>query len=449
MQEKELWSRAFMSREEFERMRETPLSDAIVNPIPEPVDVATAEELAPLYSFLSASAPLQPNALGDMTFDRGTVTSDKRLDLCKQVIGPAGIIGLFDALAKDRQSQRHVQHLLLGNNICGPELPLKVAEYISTGGSQLTTWYIAGNRLTGESLRPLCDVLERDCQVRQLWLKRNPLKLGGAQRVAKMLKVNSYMQVLDLSFCGIMDAGAEVLMEALRDNQALRHIYLDANGLSKTSADQLANLLAEGGALLETLSVGLNRLHDEGAEALAGALTKNTSLKKFCIASCGIGSSGIESVAAALKNNCHLVELDIGFLKATAATGEVPNRAEDAGGSAVAAALKGNTTLRALKLSHNCIGVDGRRALRDALCGAHPNKSLVVLEYEQRGMPRDPPVLRDEVTAALLRNLGELPDGERSKMLVELRPHHLSEIASVYRLGNMYSPGPPSDDTSL
>lgn len=62
-------------------------------------------------------------------------------------------------------------------------------------------------------------------------------------------------------------------------------------------------------------------------------------------------------------------------------------------------------------------------------------------------MPREPQVIRDEVTAALLRNLSELSETERAEVQAALRPHHLSEIASVYRLGNVYSPGPPVADT--
>jgi uncharacterized protein (DUF924 family)/Ran GTPase-activating protein (RanGAP) involved in mRNA processing and transport len=446
-QEKEIWSRAFLSEEEFERMRRSPLSDAIRHPIPQPVEVAPASELAPLYDFLNSGSCLQPNTLGDMTFDRGTVTTDRRLDLCKQVIGPAGITGLFDALAKDRESQRHVQHLLLGNNICGVELPRKVAEYIRSGNSQLTTWYIAGNRLTGDSLAPLCEVLETDNQVKQLWLKRNPLHVEGAQRLARLLSANSCLQVLDVSFCGLLDAGAEALVQALKNgNRSVRHLYLDANGLSEAAATLLAGYLAAEGARLESLSMGLNRLYDGGAKALADVLAQQTSLQKFCVASAGIGPLGVEALAGALRTNRDLVELDVGFLKATAATGELPNRAEDRGCGALAAALAENSTLRALKLNHNAVGLDGRRALHKALCGEYPNRTLVALEVEQYGMPHELPFLRDELAAALARNLAGLTDLERTAVQSALRPHHLSEIASVYRLGNVYSPGPPADN---
>jgi Ran GTPase-activating protein (RanGAP) involved in mRNA processing and transport len=437
-----------MSEQEFDRMRCTPLSDAIVNPLPEPVEIAPEAELAPLYGFLNEGLPLRPNALGDMTFDRGTLTTDHRLDLCKQVIGPRGVTGLFDALAKDRQSQRHVQHILLGNNICGEELPAKVAEYIRAGNSQLTTWYIAGNRFTGASIAPLCEVLESDCQVRQLWLKRNPLKTDGALQITRVLRANTYLQVLDVSFCGLLDAGETLIVEALGTNTALRNIYLDANGLTEVTAGPLAKLLQAPHVKLDTLSIGLNRLYDEGAEILAGAVASNVSLSKVCVASCGIGASGMKAIAQGLVSNRSLVELDVGFLKATAATGELPNRAEDSGCIALADALRQNATLRSLKLSHNGIGVQGRQALRDTLCDERSNLSLVSLEYEQLGMPRESQLLREEIAGALLRNWAGLEDSEQSKVKAVLRSPYLAEIASVYRLGNVYSPGPVVDDTS-
>lgn len=148
-------------------------------------------------------------------------------------------------------------------------------------------------------------------------------------------------------------------------------------------------------------------------------------------------------MANMLKINHSMVELDIGFLKATAATSELPNRALDRGCIAIAAALLENSTLRALKVTHNAIGHAGCQALRDALCGECRNQSLVALEMDQIGMPREPQILRDEVATALLRNFSGLSDAESKNVRSLLKPHHLSEIASVYRLGNMYSPGPP------
>ena len=38
---------------------------------------------------------------GDLSFLRGTICSDKRLDLCKQVIGPGGIEPLMASLLID------------------------------------------------------------------------------------------------------------------------------------------------------------------------------------------------------------------------------------------------------------------------------------------------------------------------------------------------------------
>lgn len=79
----------------------------------------------------------------------------------------------------------------------------------------LRTWYIAGNRITGEGLAPLCEALADDDLVHQLWLKRNPLHVSGAQRLSSMLLTNRCLQVLDLMNCGLLDAGAEALMPGL------------------------------------------------------------------------------------------------------------------------------------------------------------------------------------------------------------------------------------------
>ena len=94
------------------RLFSTPLSNAVLNPEPEPVDIATSEEMEPLHHFLrcfaaSANAPTPSHDStlhtlpGNLSFPRGTLCTDKRLDLCKQVIGPSGVDPLMTSLYMD------------------------------------------------------------------------------------------------------------------------------------------------------------------------------------------------------------------------------------------------------------------------------------------------------------------------------------------------------------
>jgi len=74
-------------------------------------------------------------------------------------------------------------------------------------GAKLTTWYIAGNEIDAEGIRPVCEALHHHPLVNQLWLKRNPLRPEGAVHIANLIKNNSVLQVIDLVNTGLLDRG--------------------------------------------------------------------------------------------------------------------------------------------------------------------------------------------------------------------------------------------------
>mmetsp|Transcript_17439 Transcript_17439/g.41384 ORF Transcript_17439/g.41384 Transcript_17439/m.41384 type:complete len:830 (-) Transcript_17439:182-2671(-) len=415
----------------FAELKATPLSHAVLHPEPMPVEVSSKSDMHPLYAFLESKDKFQPNINDDLVFTKGTITRDKRLDLCKQVIGPQGVDDLLQALTVN-QDAGLVEHLLLGNNICGNELPRRIAELIRDGKVSLSTWYIAGNHITAEGLKPLCEVLKGDQIVRQFWLKRNPLRAEGAGLVAEMLKTNRTLQVLDLVNCGLLDEGAEAIASSLADS-SLQHLYLDGNGLTAKSAASIAKASKK----LTTLSLGMNRLYDEGAKEVCENL-EGCRLQRLCLAACGIGHAGAASIAALLKRNSTLRFLDLGLLKATSALAEVPNRLSDEGAQIIAEAMEVNSTLNALILVHNSIHQTGIKALQVSLA---KNTSMVKLELEQLGIPFNE-LTREEIRHIMTRNRRALQEDsqEWAKVQEALEPAHLREIKSVYRMGNTYSP---------
>lgn len=437
-EEKKEWRIMALSEVAFERLRAKPISEAVLEPLPEPVQVSSKEQMEPLYVFLHSGQPFSPNMNSDQVFERGTITQDKRLDLCKQVIGPSGIDDLFSALEDENKKGGLVKHLLLGNNVCGNGLPARVAEMIAGGSSKLTTWYIAGNRITGDALLPLCEVLKHDTQVLQLWLKRNPLKELGAVNMASMLKCNRTLQVLDVVNCGLLDAGAKALAAGLVGS-SVRHLYANGNGLSAVGAEAIA---AAGGSFLHTLSLGDNRLNDDGTVAVAKHCG---GVVRLALAASGISDVGARALADLIRASRVLRWLDLGISKSTAALGEVPNRLGDLGAEFLAEALGGpgdvQAPLNALVLVHNSITAPGVRALQAA---AQRSKTLVKLELDYLDA-RGQELAREEIRSALARNFRTLEAagdaGELRARREALDPEHLEEIKSVYRVGNAYSPG--------
>lgn len=408
----------------IESLLDRPVSTRVSEPEPEPVVPCALADLDPLLAHLSADAPVAVQT----AFNKGTLTTDGRLDLCKQVVGPRGIVPLLDAM---KRSQR-VKRLLLGNNIVGDGGASAIAEYIRAGApAPLECWYIAGNHIGPEGIATVCDALADDPHVTSLWLKRNPLKAAGMAPLAALLRANRTLEVLDVVNCGLLDEGLAVLLGGLMGpgaNKTLKHLYLGTNGVSERSAPLLAEYLANDCAL-ESLYLSCNRLGDEGVAVIARALASNRSLRRVSFASNRVGPKGAAALAEALAEQPTLQLLDLGFTKATVAVGELGNYVGDEGARSLAQMLTTNRALRVLDLLHNYISQAGVNHLRAALA---TNRTLVSLQLTQFGRVHNEPG-KEEIRAALARNLALVPEAEREAVTKVELPDHIGDIYSVYR----------------
>lgn len=348
------------------------LSVEVVRPRPVPVVPCPLDELQPLLTFLETG----DKAFAPAPFPRGTVMPDGRLDLCKQVVGPAGIGPLLDGL----DGNAHVERLLLGNNVVGATGAARIAAFIANRNSHVRVWYLAGNELDADAIQPLCDALATAPEVEGLWLKRNPLGPAGAVPLAELLATDPPLLTLDLVNTGLLDAGVETLTPALLTNTRLRHLYVGTNGLGPLAAEGLAEVLRAN--RLTSLYVDCNRLGDAGVQALAVGLMENTSLTRLSLASNRIGPAGMAALADALRSHPSLAFLNLGWTRATDAVHEAGNQLGDEGAAVVAELLRANAVLSALDLSHNGISQDGLDLLTDAL---ESNATLVDLRCAQRG----------------------------------------------------------------
>ncbi len=404
--------------------RSAPISRQVREPEPEPVVPCTLADLDPLLGHLRQNLSVARQT----AFSKGTLTTDGRLDLCKQVVGPAGIGPLLGAM----KYSDGIKRLLLGNNIVGDDGAAAIARFLrERADSPLDCWYIAGNDIGPRGITELCDALGHDRKVTALWLKRNPLKAAGMHPLAALLRANTTLQVLDLVNCGLLDDGLDIILDAFTGpgaNKTLRHLYLGTNGITDRSAPRIARFLAEDSAL-ESFFLSCNRLGDDGVERIAEALAANTTLQRLSLASNCVGPRGAAALAEALAHHPSITLLDLGFTKATVAVGELGNFIGDAGARSLAQMLRTNTTLRSLDLLHNYISQVGVNELRAAL---KVNHTLVHLQLTQFGRVHNEPG-KEELRAAMQRNRARLsPELQQQVDLVDLPPH-VTEIYSVYR----------------
>ena len=121
----------------------SPWSLAGAPSLPMPVQIAEPELLEPFFRHLrlggtndmtSTSCATEDAiqaeepyyATQTLEFEKGVVYSDRRMDLCKMVLGPKNISELMESL----KSNEFITHFLLGNNIIGPHGAKCIADFL-------------------------------------------------------------------------------------------------------------------------------------------------------------------------------------------------------------------------------------------------------------------------------------------------------------------------------
>lgn len=364
-----------------------PVSMAVAYPEAMPVDVAPAEELAPFFDFLRNPEQLSavPPELGEspLVFLRGAYYGDERMDLCKQVVGPAHISALCDAVAQPfavtpAPSWGRVRHFLLGNNIaCQGDSGVGAqafARLMSNPDVAIETWYLAGNCIGPEDLAVIARALETNRHARALWLKRNPLGAEGGAQLGRLLAKSSTLELLDVHNTGLFDEGIEALVAAFQAEKGslfLQHFYASANALSARSVRALGRMLPRPCSLV-TLSLSLNRLGNAGLDAfvdwaLAGALG---ALESLDLGAVGLERPDLSRFSDALVRHCpKLRSLNLGTHLSTRDMGERTN-VLDADVSALVRLLREHPALELLDVSICGLPPFAVAELVQA-CGAH------------------------------------------------------------------------------
>lgn len=368
-------------RKYFCTLKNLPLSDAIINPTPMPVEVAPIEELGPFYEHLANNIPVM---VPELEFMRGVQYNDGRMDLCKQVVGPPHISKLMGSLKNNTQ----ITHFLLGNNIIGINGATAISDFLNEGfGNQIKTWYLAGNEINSQGIKLIADSLKNNTVCEALWLKRNPIKEEGAKYLGEMLEVNKKIKILDLHNTGILNEGTKYIMESLEKNTTLRHLYIDANGITIQGATYIANyfnyICKNNIKGLTSLWIDINRLDDDSMDVIAEALINYKYLKRFVAGSNRISEIGTKAICDVFVNSDTLKVFDLGLYKSTADLGELPNNIGDKGLEYIIEFIKNNKSVEVLNIIHNDISSEGIDRLADALL---LNDTICWIYYAQYGI---------------------------------------------------------------
>ncbi|ARF10365.1 aldo/keto reductase [Hokovirus HKV1] len=300
---------------------EGPYSEFILNPRPMPVDITEPTEFEQIFNYIKNT---DTNDI-DITFTKGTMFKDGRLDLCKQVVGPTSIGKLCETVLESKI----VEHFLLGNNVSFQDNDKKNMEKLSklmASNNNIKTWYLAGNNINEECCKYISQGLKNNTVSTALWLKRNPIMLGTIY-LNDLIRNNTTLELLDLHNCGIGDLGLKLLFNNPEEIKKLKHLYLDANAIE--NIDPLLPWLSN--SLVESFYISINRIGSKNIIKIMEALNNNpnNSIKRLCFASTHLDNEGIKKIAEIIPNLKNLICLNLGTYKSSADLGEYPGNFYD------------------------------------------------------------------------------------------------------------------------
>ncbi|KAF2729739.1 RNI-like protein, partial [Polyplosphaeria fusca] len=308
-----------------------------------------------------------------LEFEKGVVYSDGRMDLCKTEVGPTNIGDLIESL----KTNTFIKHFLLGNNIIGPHGAKCIAEFVKEFPERMDTWYLAGNCIDADSFALLVDAWVKSPAVTNIWLKRNPLKAVAANDVFRLITETPNLRTLDLDQTNLGDEGVAVLFSKLAQHHKplpLRHIYLNAIGISLAGATSIASYLASPHCTLTSLYASNNPLGNPGATALARGLAHNTSLTRLLLSSTGLTSPGTTALCNTLSTHPALTTLDLSQSYATQDLASRYNYLTDACAPAIRTLISSSPHLAYLNLGYCALSHAG---LNDVLRAVLTSQTLL------------------------------------------------------------------------
>lgn len=393
-----------------------------------------------------------------LEFKRGVVYSDRRMDLCKMVVGPS-----ISQLMESLETNTFIEHFLLGNNIIGPDGAYAIANFLEKRPNAMRTWYLAGNCIDTESFEILVDAMSKSPIIENVWLKRNPLGPGSHESLFKLLSQLPRLRTLDLDQTDLGDECLAKVFDKLSDHfsdflpiappSPLNSLYLNGAGIlpakdgEKSAINYISKFISQQTCRLTSLYISNNLLGDSGCKVLAEGLRKNISIERLSIQSVGAGTEGIAALFEALAYHPSIRMLDVGQSYATIDLKMQFNWIEDGITDSAYELITSSETLRYLDLGYTNMTQAALNTLSQAVSKNtrlqfYSAKSMKADERAREGkaVNQDANRLKGAVRDRLAANVkDEFPDrkydnwfADEKRWLVNDK-HDVRAIDSVYR----------------
>lgn len=226
------------------------------------------------------------------------------LNLSSNPLGSVGGAVISEALA----SSTRLKHLYLNN--C--EFPLNTLILLATS-------MVSSQLEDTPALPRVCPIATLELDRPLLWCESNKQE-EGSDHISRlmMLASKSPLSSLSLKFFNMQNFGAQILAESMyRSYGSIVSLNLESNAIGVAGAEAIATFIIlqtkeakRFSKCLRVLKLANNKIGDEGAVAIADALSTNTSLEEVTLKNNGI-SRGLVAVGRALEKNNSLRKITL------------------------------------------------------------------------------------------------------------------------------------------
>jgi Ran GTPase-activating protein (RanGAP) involved in mRNA processing and transport len=226
----------------------------------------------------------------------------RSIHLDENSIRDKGAIAIAQSLGK-------IEQISLSLNFIGDLGILEIAKALKVNNSIINIALAGLNRERKPKISVLLEALLENSTLSSADLGWNNIGLEGSKILALLLK-NHQLKKLLIYFCGIGSEGTIEIARALKSNHALVLLDLGNNNIGPQGAISIADAL-RGNSTLESLYLYDNQIGDKGAQEIADSLKINSTLQRIFLHRNGIGEFGAEMLAEALVENSSLLEMDL------------------------------------------------------------------------------------------------------------------------------------------